>query len=312
MDQTGDADCEVKQRVANGVQNGKIQNGVQNGNVKKVLPSSVPKNVPSITEIKRAIPSHCFQAEIRHSMYYVFQDFAFIIALYATVEWLSPLVPTWWQIFITPGYWLLQGTFFTALFVVGHDCGHDSFSNCGLLNDTIGTLTHSFLWAPYYPWKLSHKHHHKNNNNIDKDEVFYPIREKWDEGGFLLPGFGLGLGWFGYMFRGYKPRQVFHFDPCDPLLKDHMVGCILTYVGLAAWSMCLYHYAATHGLFYLIYHWGIPVFIFATYNVMITFLHHSDVDVPWYSGMYYADRYFYFKKLERWTTITKSSKLAFL
>jgi omega-3 fatty acid desaturase (delta-15 desaturase) len=36
----------------------------------------------------------------------------------------------------------------------------------------------STFQVPYYPWKLSHQHHHKNTGNIDKDEIFYPIRKK--------------------------------------------------------------------------------------------------------------------------------------
>ena len=38
-----------------------------------------------------------------------------------------------------------------------------------------------FIMVPYYPWKLSHRHHHKNTGNIDKDEIFYPVRENRDE-----------------------------------------------------------------------------------------------------------------------------------
>ena len=37
-----------------------------------------------------------------------------------------------------------------------------------------------FIMVPYYPWKLSHRHHHKNTGNIDKDEIFYPVRENRD------------------------------------------------------------------------------------------------------------------------------------
>ena len=63
-----------------------------------------------------------------------------------------------------------------------------------------------FIMVPYYPWKLSHKHHHKNTGNIDKEEIFYPIREnceaKKDDRHKLLPLFGLGFGWFYYLIKG--------------------------------------------------------------------------------------------------------------
>ena len=57
--------------------------------------------------------------------------------------------------------------------------------------------------------QLSHRHHHKNTGNIDKDEVFYPVRKSKDPNvRMLLPGFGLGIGWFMYLVHGYRPRGV--------------------------------------------------------------------------------------------------------
>lgn len=41
---------------------------------------------------------------------------------------------------VWPAYWAAQGTMFWALFVVGHDCGHGSFSNSKLLNSVVGEL----------------------------------------------------------------------------------------------------------------------------------------------------------------------------
>jgi omega-3 fatty acid desaturase (delta-15 desaturase) len=73
----------------------------------------------------------------------------------------------------TPVYWFLQGTMFWALFVLGHDCGHESFSHYALLNNLVGNLTNTVILVPFYAWKISHRHHHKNTGNIDKDEVIF-------------------------------------------------------------------------------------------------------------------------------------------
>jgi omega-3 fatty acid desaturase (delta-15 desaturase) len=100
-------------------------------------------------------------------------------------------------------YWAVQGTLFFALFVDGHDCGHGSFSRFPLFNDIVGTVTHGFLMVPYYQWKLSHRNHHKFTGNIDRDEVFYPVRRsQHDPKSRLLPGFALGFGWIIYLAIG--------------------------------------------------------------------------------------------------------------
>jgi len=250
----------------------------------------LPEQLPSIIEIKRALPKHCFQPKVSTSMYYALKDFALVAVTYAVfvqVEQL-PWVPI--QIVATVLYWGVQGTFFTAIFVIGHDCGHGSFSRHVWLNDLVGQIWHGFIMAPYYMWKLSHSKHHKFNANFEKDEVFYPVKESWfpkkrpeDPATPFLPGFGLGLGWFAYLVFGYSPRNVNHFNLRDPMFRGHVMGCLVTVAVMLSWSYCLYLYAAAFGSWALISHYVVPVFVFACYMVVITFLHHNEVNIPWYA-----------------------------
>ncbi len=131
------------------------------------------------------------------------QDFCLIALLYLTMlalteDGLLPVSIPWpiqWLV-VLPAYWFLQGTMFWALFVLGHDCGHGSFSNSTAVNDVTGNVLHSLILVPYYPWKLSHQHHHKNTGNIDKDEIFYPQRVRKGEPNnhmSFLPLFGFGI-----------------------------------------------------------------------------------------------------------------------
>ncbi|XP_046559475.1 delta(12) fatty acid desaturase FAD2-like [Haliotis rubra] len=243
----------------------------------------LPRKLPSIVDIKRKLPVYCFDPKVSTSMYYAFKDVVLIAALYVLGELMWNYLPLIPFLALTPVLWFAQGTLFTAVFVVGHDCGHGSFSHHVLLNDVVGTVFHTFLLAPYYTWKVSHKHHHKNTGNIDKDEVFYPVRKSDSRGEVTLPWFGLGVGWFGYLIRGYKPRQVCHFNPLQPIFSKHVLACIVTLVAMAVWCSCLYSYAMAFGFWKLFYHYIVPDLIFATLIVMITFLHHTEDEIPWYS-----------------------------
>jgi len=184
-----------------------------------------------------------------------------------------------------PIYWYIQGTLYTSFFVLGHDCGHGSFSFYPLLNNIVGTILHTWILAPYYTWKVTHNKHHKNTNNIDKDEVFYPQRGiKYEpsirDNIFLwFPG----VGWFYYIIFGYTPRTVNHLNPLEPMFRKHLIGVCMTLGSYLGMFYLMYLYANSFGFKNLVIYHLIPVFIFACYMVIITMLHHTEVDLPWYA-----------------------------
>jgi len=258
----------------------------------------VPKTVPTLVELKRILPKTCFQPSVCKSLYYVFKDCVIITTLYVAnllVEQNSSYNYKYAKYFVLPFYWYLQGTMFWAVFVLGHDCGHGSFSNYELLNNIIGNLLHGFIMVPYYPWKLSHKHHHKNTGNIDKEEIFYPIREKNcevenknidDHRHKLLPLFGLGFGWFYYLIKGYPPRYISHINPWgNSIFVKNTMACLLSIICCGTMLMTMLAVYANFGLTFgqFTIHYIVPLFVFATWLVVTTFLHHQDEGVPWYS-----------------------------
>ena len=121
---------------------------MENREEKSVEPS-VPTDVPSIGELKKSLPPHCFTPSLSLSFYYVLKDLAIMASLYASMIVLTegPLSMPWLikSLVVYPVYWFLQGTMMWAVFVLGHDCGHGSFSNSWLLNDIVGNFLHSII-----------------------------------------------------------------------------------------------------------------------------------------------------------------------
>ena len=71
---------------------------------------------------------------------------------------------------------------FWALFVVGHDCGHQSFSGSQKLNNLIGNIVHSSILVPYHGWRISHRKHHTNHGHVENDESWHPMtRSMYEE-----------------------------------------------------------------------------------------------------------------------------------
>lgn len=178
---------------------------------------------------------------------------------------------------------------FWALFVVGHDCGHGSFSKHKWLNALIGHMSHSPILVPFHGWRISHRTHHANTANIDTDESWYPVTEAhYAEMGFLekLMRFYLPLLAYPlYLFRRSPGKQGSHFMPSSSLFKPSERNDII--VSTVCW-LAMVGFLATLTyqcgfLFLLKYYLG-GYAVFVIWLDLVTFLHHTEDDIPWYRG----------------------------
>lgn len=137
----------------------------------------------TINDVRAAIPKHCFERSAARGLMYVARD---IFSLATTFV----LFHTFWTPVNIPSssvrvagwvlYTFIQGCFGTGLWVMAHECGHQSFSPSKTLNDTVGFICHSVLLVPYFSWKISHGKHHKATGHLDRDMVFVPkTREQY-------------------------------------------------------------------------------------------------------------------------------------
>lgn len=246
--------------------------------------------IPTLAEIKRQIPPHCFRPNVLLSIYYVIRDFVFISALYYGA-YLT--YDTSYQKLYLPFFWFFTGFLMWAVFVLGHDCGHGSFSRYKKVNSFFGHLLHSLILVPFHSWRISHRKHHKNTGNYEKDEIFYPMPESEYSG---VPGiarfiykelyFLTFLALPVYLLKGYgnSMKNGSHFSLKSELFTKEerpMVLLSLTCFStmMAFLGLCTYCFGFIN---VFIYYW-IPYFIYCFWLLAVTFLHHTEPGATWYN-----------------------------
>lgn len=80
--------------------------------------------------------------------------------------------------YMLPFAWAFAGTAATGLFVIGHDCGHRSFSKNKLLEDIVGTISFMPLIFPFEPWRIKHNQHHAHTNKLIEDTAWHPVQRQ--------------------------------------------------------------------------------------------------------------------------------------
>ncbi|MFT5686094.1 MAG: omega-6 fatty acid desaturase (delta-12 desaturase) [Myxococcota bacterium] len=123
------------------------------------------------------------------------------------------------------GVWSLYGLVLVGLFVIGHDCGHGSFSRHRWLNTLIGYAVMSPMVNGFHTWRLTHNHHHAftqlRGQEVDWGAYLQTEAElaerTWREDAIIRLGYALPLGiflWIGWntLRRGVMVRGVIGED----------------------------------------------------------------------------------------------------
>ncbi len=130
--------------------------------------------VPSLREVKAAIPDRCFERSAWRAM----PSALLSVGLTFGSAWLAwstiPLDWRWTPVWLL--YAVVVGTFSTGVWVIAHECGHRAFANGTRLQDAIGFVLHSSLLVPYFSWQRSHAVHHAKTNHVIDGETHVPKR----------------------------------------------------------------------------------------------------------------------------------------
>ncbi|KAG0578485.1 hypothetical protein KC19_4G026400 [Ceratodon purpureus] len=247
----------------------------------------------TLGQIRAAIPKHCWERSMARSFSYVVTDVIIVISL-AVV---AAFVDSW---YLWPVYWFAQGTMFWAFFVLGHDCGHQSFSSSKTVNNIVGHVLHSFILVPYHGWRISHRTHHANHGHVHNDESWYPVTESmykaptdsifdlnfWRK--FARLQFPLQLLVFpGYLWTRGPGKQGSHYIPSSSLFDatewldvSLSTSCWLTMAAILVWA------SSNYGFLWMLKLYFVPYLVNVMWLDFVTYLHHHGYEekVPWYRG----------------------------
>lgn len=264
-------------------------------------PAPLPLELPQFTvkELRAAVPAHCFERSLWRSSYHLAKNLL-VCAVLVVAATLIDRTPKPFQYGLWPLYWFLQGSYLTGIWVIAHECGHQSFSASEFINNTVGLVLHSALLVPYHSWRITHRRHHSNTGSCENDEVFVPVAKSeyaasWSEHLEDSPLYNLycivvmlTVGWMpGYLFFNatgptkYQSQPKSHFNPYAAMFNDR-----------ERWMIVLsdvFFVAVAAALGWMIYHWSfltmvkfyfIPYLIVNAYLVLITYLQHTDTYIP--------------------------------
>lgn len=239
------------------------------------------KRKPNLSEIRAQIPQECFQKSLTRSLFYMVRDMGCVMALqhvypqYVAGNW--PLTIAWWN---------ANGFMLWCLFVVGHDCGHTTFSNYPWINAICGHLCHAPLFVPFWPWAKSHNEHHKYHNHVHKD-MSYPWfgREQFDTEMTRIAKFWLRTPFhpftsylFSYLFAGFYDGS--HFNPLGVLFwnRKEQIQCAVSTVSVIAFIYVLIVMIFDFAWTAILVRHFVPVLIMNYWLVMVTYLQHHEED----------------------------------
>jgi omega-6 fatty acid desaturase (delta-12 desaturase) len=72
-----------------------------------------------------------------------------------------------WSIFITIPLAAVAAFFLVRIFIIQHDCGHQSFTRFRKGNNVIGFIASLFSTIPYNSWSRTHNAHHAHNRQLE-------------------------------------------------------------------------------------------------------------------------------------------------
>jgi acyl-lipid omega-6 desaturase (Delta-12 desaturase) len=206
-----------------------------------------------------------------------------------TLAWGPQLL---WQIPVLCAVWFVYGAVLLGFFLVGHDCGHRSFSRHKAVNTVVGTLCMAPIFNGFRTWQLTHGHHHQHTQvwgaDVDWSSHLVTAERRpqlsWRRDFAIKLGYSIPFGVFWWIMwnalqRGARVKPMLkaaHYERNKRglrwgnalmwLVTLGIYGSLLYFVGF--WGLLKYHH--------------IPVSIGSLLGGVMVSVGHANRNTLWY------------------------------
>ncbi|KAI1704196.1 fatty acid desaturase domain-containing protein [Ditylenchus destructor] len=246
----------IAEKITNEAPTAKIASEVKEKIEKPLATARKELPLPTLEEIRDAIPPECFQRSNLKSCFYLALDYAFI----ATCYLLLPYFEGYGGFAGLLGWYWLMGMFLSGLFMIGHDCGHDTFSDNIILNDIAGLLAHAPLLTPEEEYHSSSWLEHQ----LAK-----------------VPFMGFFKWHFGVMLSGV-PDGCYYW-PFSKLFVNNTerLQCFVSTALCFACSAIAFK-VCDYSVYSFVKYYFIPILFYGFWMVMVTTLQHAEDETEVY------------------------------
>ena len=229
----------------------------------------------TLAGIRRSLPDSCFTISPLRSWFTLFR----ILALLAVCLFLETKTQ---NVLLLIPLWFFHGQVLVGLFVLGHDCGHHSFSRNRRTNLIVGHIAFSPLGNGLVNWTVTHNHHHahtqKKGQDVDWSKWLMTPEEfkraTWKENFAAKLGYLLPFGIFYWVWQNAILRGLRNTSP-EVRLSNLLMWSIM----LAVYGGLIYY----SGLWGMLKYHAIPATIAMYTGYFLLTIQHANEETKWFT-----------------------------
>jgi acyl-lipid omega-6 desaturase (Delta-12 desaturase) len=235
-------------------------------------------NIPSMKEFNRLLAPYMKPAW-RPAIIQILNTFLPYLLLIG-VMFYSLRFPYWVTLLIA----VPTACFLIRIFIIFHDCGHNSFTPSIKANKWIGLFVGMMVMTPSEQWWKSHALHHATSGNLEKrglgDVTTWTVAEYQSSSWLARTGYGLFR--FPLIMFGLGPLFMFflsHRFTLPRYGRKETMSVVWTNLGIAVWVIAL---SLLAGSFLKVLSIFLPVFWLAgLFGIWMFYVQHQFEDVYW-------------------------------